>query len=93
MDTFKGQYAIKLEVSPTRREAIAFVLASMLDVHAVNTGPKFVTSSDSKVFGFGVHTISQSSHSKAFSTLESGFKSLRIQLPNSTETSGWRVNP
>ena len=67
----------------------------MLDVHAVKTRANFVTSSDSKVYGFDriwrPHDIGFMSYSEV-SALESGFKSVRIRVPDSLDTCGRGLN-
>ena len=67
--------------------------AAMLNIYAVKTGYEFVTSSDLKVYG-----IDRPHHSKFFaysklSTLESGFKKLRISMSDSVDTCGRKANP
>lgn len=93
-DKFDWKYAIRLETSPARREAIAFVLASMLGV--VKTGTDLVTSLDSKTHGFDriqrPDEIGFISYSKV-STPESRFKSLPIRLLDSLDRCGRKVNP
>ena len=75
---------------------MAFALAFMLYIYAVNTGTALVTSPDSKAYGLDriwrPHDIGLISYSKV-STVESGFKSLRIQLSDSSYTCGRKVHP
>ena len=67
-----------------RKEAIAFVLASMLDGRALTTGTDFIALSNSKVYRFdriSHHMISDSYCIQKFQS-KGGFKAFQIWLPH-----------
>ena len=63
-----------------RRDGTTFSSAAMLNIHAIKTRPDFVTSSDSKISGLARPHGSKLFADSKISTLESGFKKLRIRM-------------